>query len=176
MKRGARNFAFTAAPPLMKLVHSFIFIAEYCLRRAPAWAIVAALLGGISQLSPSPSGAAPPTLPPTNFHPFGPPTQLIPDGSVVPLRPIKPIAPVSPLFMMPQEPFGRLGQNWGSLGGAVDIEQKQIPAHRQPIELIPQAPRGDKKTTAGATAGGSSGGAAPATQHRGAAYRRPLGW
>ena len=172
MKRGARNFAFTAAPPLMKLVHSFIFIAEYCLRRAPALAMVAASLLGTSPLGPSPSGAAPPTLPPTNFHPFGPPTQLIPDGSVVPLRPIKPIAPVSPLFMMPQEPFGRLGQNWGSLGGAVDIEQKQFPAHRQPIELIPQAPRGDKK----ATAGGSSGGAAPATQHRGAAYRRPLGW
>lgn len=136
---------------------------------------MAAIVGG-AQLDPPPLNAAPPTLPPTHFHPFGPPTQLIPDGSVVPLRPVKPIAPMSPLFMMPQEPFGRLGQNWGSLGGAVNIEQKQMPAHRQPIELVPQVPRGDKKTAAGATTGGSSAAAAPTTPHRGAAYRRPLGW
>lgn len=174
MKRGARNSVFTAAPPNMKFFCSFI--ADNCLRRMPAGAIVAALFLCGSQLGPSPLGAAPPTLPPTNFHPFGPPTQLIPDGSVVPLRPIKPIAPMSPLFMMPQEPFGRLGQNWGSLGGAVNIDQKQAPAHRQPIELVPQVPRGDRKAAAAGTTGGGAATPAPTTPHRGAAYRRPLGW
>ncbi|MBA4018795.1 MAG: hypothetical protein C0483_16630 [Pirellula sp.] len=168
MNQGASILSFSAAPSNMKLVRPVITVCRLC--RAPAWAIVAALVCG------SDLDATPPSLPPTNFHPFGPPTQLIPDGSVVPLRPIRPVAPMSPLFMMPQEPFGRLGQNWGALGGAVSIDQKQTPAHRQPIELVPQIPRGDKKTAPSAATGGGYGAPASTTPHRGAAYRRPLGW
>ena len=122
--------------------------------------------------------ATPPSLPPTNFHPFGPPTQLIPDGSVVPLGPPKAIATMSPLFMMPQEPFGHLGQNFGALGGTLNIEQKQSAPHRQPIELVP--PRGAAAGKNARTAGGAGGAAASnVAPHRSSTipmHRRPLGW
>lgn len=122
--------------------------------------------------------ATPPSLPPTNFHPFGPPTQLIPDGSVVPLRPPKPIATMTPLFMMPQEPFGHLGQNFGALGGTLNIEQKQTAPHRQPIELVP--PRGGAGGKTARTGGGAGGAAASnVAPHRSSTipmHRRPLGW
>ncbi|MGC3968340.1 MAG: hypothetical protein QM775_13485 [Pirellulales bacterium] len=56
---------------------------------------------------------------------------------MVPLRPPQPLKTMTPLFMMPQEPFGHLGQNFGALGGSLNIDQKQQAPHRQPLELVP---------------------------------------
>src|SRR5688572_10165262 len=113
---------FTAARSLPPQLRRLAAVAGLFVALVGAWAGIAT--------------ATPPSLPPVNFHPFGPATPLIPEGSVVPLRPVRPVKTMSPLFMLPTSPFGQLGQNFGALGGAIP-PQPQAPelAHRRPVVL-----------------------------------------
>lgn len=130
------------------------------------------------------AAASPPSFTPLPFHPFGPPTQLIPDGATVPFNPIKPISPHPPLFMMPITPFGHLGQNYGALGGTLEIDQRQAldtPEtldHRRAIPTKRTGQGSPTATTSAASGRSGAGGSSRTTAGSRSTpdYRRPLGW
>lgn len=110
-----------------------------------------------SLASNSAAVAAPPSLPPLHFSPFGAEQQLIPGTETPTFLQPRPIQTMNPLFVLPTQPFGELGQNVAIPGS--------FPSHRQPLPPSAKA-AGERRQPLMPQPGFT----------KGPKHRRPLGW
>lgn len=112
----------------------------------------------ISGLAVRPLVAAPPSLPPLHFSPFGAEQKLIPDQSTPAFLQPRPLTTMNPMFTLSTQPFGDLGDN-------VFIPGSFQP-HRQPLPAGARGAAAEKRPTLMPSPGFT----------KGPRHRMPLGW
>lgn len=117
---------------------------------------LSAAIGFVSSVT-SATAAAPPSLPPLHFSPFGAEQQLIPGTETPTFLQPRPIQTMNPLFVLPTQPFGDLNKSSAIPGS--------FPSHRQPLPPSAKA-AGERRQPLMPQPGFTKG-----PQHR-----RPLGW